>query len=101
MHTWIDVDIPLSELIEKQRAIPTVVTSNGKPFLWGLSTYRLINYVVETERFYGKDAHCPEPWKRWLNESGVIPHFLAPESSSNLLEVLPEKVRLSSFTSQG
>lgn len=51
--------------------------------------------VTETERLYGKDAHCPNAWSKWLNEAGVIPSSLIPEASNNLLQVLPEAVRQS------
>lgn len=39
VHNGTDVDIPLSELIKKQRAIATTVTSNSMPFLWNPSMY--------------------------------------------------------------
>ncbi|KIM87235.1 hypothetical protein PILCRDRAFT_32163, partial [Piloderma croceum F 1598] len=48
----------------------------------------------ETERLYGKDAHCPEAWTKWLNDSGVIPSSLLPESSENLLQCVPETERV-------
>lgn len=47
---------------------------------------------IETERLYGKDAHCPDDWTKWFNEANVIPSKLLPEGPNNLLQCLPQSV---------
>ena len=49
--------------------------------------------LLETERFYVKDAVCPSQWKGWLMESN-IPSMLKPGSSEDVLELLPESVHI-------
>jgi hypothetical protein len=104
VHDWSDKDVLISELIDKQRAMSTSITPDGEYSLLDLikvychsvtpvTSVGLLNtYFVETERLYGKDAHCPEAWADWLNNSGVIPACLLPEGSNNLLQSLPEAV---------
>lgn len=50
-------------------------------------------WLVETERLYGKDAHCPDEWAQWLNDGNVIPSLLRPDGCDNLLQYVPREVR--------
>lgn len=52
---------------------------------------------LDSERYYGKDAVCPEEYEEWLH-SGIITEQLVPNQPGNLLMNLPEEVNRESRT---
>ncbi|KAJ7741546.1 hypothetical protein DFH07DRAFT_53923 [Mycena maculata] len=76
VREWKDKNIPLSDFIAQTRATSPFAVEG------------------ETERLYGKDVPCPPEWNRFLHTQDVIPPYLTPDDSDNLLNNLPESDRV-------
>ncbi|TFK76312.1 hypothetical protein BDN72DRAFT_755689, partial [Pluteus cervinus] len=76
IHSRIDTTIPFDEFIKMSR---------NAPFS------HLIR--VETVRYYGKDAICPQEWVEWL-QSDFLPSSLLPDGSNDLLHKLESAKRV-------
>ncbi|KAF9013994.1 hypothetical protein BDQ17DRAFT_1231000 [Cyathus striatus] len=72
VHDWTDKSIPLTEFIHKSRNTVPFASSN------------------ESERLYGKDATCPNRWRKWLKGNTTLPPSLSPEGPEDLLRCRPK-----------
>ncbi|KAG6860621.1 hypothetical protein C0995_009270 [Termitomyces sp. Mi166 len=68
VYDWTDKTMFLDQFIEQSR-----------------SASRFSSSEVEQERWYGKDAECPEKWAKWLRDSEVVPSLLIPDNVEDLL----------------
>ncbi|KAF8265954.1 hypothetical protein EI94DRAFT_1587226 [Lactarius quietus] len=48
----------------------------------------------ETVRWYAKDMDCPNEWRKWLETVSLVPHWLRPHSSADIMQNLPECARV-------
>ena len=50
-------------------------------------------WSIEQERFYGKDAPCPERWEKWLKKANVVPQSLLSGGLQDFFRYRPSTAR--------
>ncbi|EIN07219.1 hypothetical protein PUNSTDRAFT_71453, partial [Punctularia strigosozonata HHB-11173 SS5] len=72
VHDWLDASMSLQSFVDRSRTLPPHAIDE------------------EIERYYGKDAECPEAWRSWVNQSGILPDSMLPHHSNDVIQYLPE-----------
>ncbi len=81
-----------SQFIAASRAQEPYHVPGGAYMIYLLSIDSHSVLILETARFYWKDAECPAEWREWL--LGALPPQILPGCQDDLLRHLYPSVRV-------